>query len=63
MPGQGTVHLPALGKRAGVVSTVTRLGQPAALRFTQDDDGLTVEGVAADPDGLPVALKITGPGQ
>jgi alpha-L-fucosidase len=63
MPGQGTVHLPALGKQAGVVSAVTRLGQPAALRFTQDDDGLTVEGVAADPDGLPVALKITGPGQ
>jgi hypothetical protein len=46
-----------------VISAVTRLGQPTALRFTQDDDGLTVEGVAADPDGLPVALKISGVGQ
>jgi len=57
-PAQGKVRLAALDTRMGVVSAITQLGQPAPLHFTQDDKGLSVEGIVADPDGLPVTLKI-----
>jgi alpha-L-fucosidase len=57
-PAQGKVRLAALDTRMGVVSAITQLGQPAPLHFTQDDKGLSVEGIVADPDGLPVTLKL-----
>jgi alpha-L-fucosidase len=59
-PTSASMHLAALGSTAGRITKIEQLGRPQPLPFSQDGNGLTVEGLVAPADGLPITLKVVG---